>query len=67
MHKIENKISMIFCFVTIIMLELKKKLFVLFKLDLNLKEYKVNEKELLKILTEVAVTRSEAEMVLLKF
>ena len=67
MHKIENKISMIFCFVTIIMLELKKKWFVLFKLDLTLKEYKVNEKEVLKILTEVAVTRSEAEMVLLKF
>jgi hypothetical protein len=39
----------------------------LFKLDLTLKEYKVNEKEVLKILTEVAVTRSEAEMVLLKF
>jgi hypothetical protein len=33
------------------------------KKDLSLVEYKINEKELLKILTEVAVTRSEAEIV----
>ena len=31
--------------------------------DLSLKEHKLNEKEILKILTEVAVTRSEAEIV----
>ena len=31
---------------------------------MSLKEYKINEKELLKILTEVAVTRSEAEIVI---
>jgi hypothetical protein len=30
--------------------------------DLTLKEQKLNEKEVLKILTEVAVTRAEAEM-----
>jgi len=36
-------------------------------LDLSLKEYKINEKEILKILTEVAVTRSEAEIVRLIF
>ena len=30
---------------------------------MSLKEYKINEKEILKILTEVAVTRSEAEIV----
>jgi hypothetical protein len=32
---------------------------------MSLKEYKINEKEILKILTEVAVTRSEAEIVLI--
>lgn len=32
-------------------------------LDLSLKEYKLNEKDILKILTEVSVTRSEAEIV----
>jgi hypothetical protein len=31
--------------------------------DLSLKEYKLDEKAILKILTEVSVTRSEAEIV----
>ena len=35
-------------------------------LDLTLEEFKINEKEILKIITEVAVTRSEAEIVRLK-
>ena len=39
---------------------LKMRIFIL---DLTLKEYKLNEKEVLKILTEVAVTRSEAAIV----
>lgn len=34
---------------------------------MSLKEYKINEKEILKILTEVAVTRSEAEIVLMLY
>lgn len=33
-------------------------------LDQTLKEYTLNEKEILKILTEVAVTRSEAQIVI---
>jgi len=33
------------------------------KINLTLSEYKLNEKEILKILTEVSVTRSEAAIV----
>lgn len=62
MHKIENKIS------KIEKIKLEVIYFFFFvKSDLTLNEYKLSEKEILKILTEVAVTRSEAEIVIIKF
>lgn len=63
MHKIENKISM---FTKIFIFKIIMKKFNSLKSDLSLSEYKLNEKDILKILTEVSVTRSEAEIVYLK-
>ncbi len=44
-------------------LEITFKLYVYFNTDLQLNEEKLNEKEILKVLVEVSVTRSEAEIV----
>ena len=66
MHKIENKISKhIFLSFFFFAFKFNKDYNFYYLLDLSLKEFKINEKEVLKILTEVAVTRSEAEIVIL--